>query len=653
MNQTNRHILFNCRVIFFLIIISAFIYGNLNAQGTYGTCSFGKQKTLSGFNRHQALNDSTIDIKYYKLYIDIRLNPDLIYGRTTVAGIYKNSSSQFFTLDLSDSLIVDSVKSFNNLITFSHSSNSLLINLPGAASFSVDIFYHGHPAETGFGSFVFGNSHSGRSIWSLSEPFGASDWFPCKNTPSDKADSSDIWVKCPSNLTAVSNGVLVETVTNPDSTKTYKWKSRYPIANYLLSIAVSNYAQYTNYFRYTSQDSMPVMNFIYPEDLNSVIPVVSKTPLMLGIFSSKYGMYPFINEKYGHSQFGEMGAMEHQTATSIGVFNDDIVAHELAHQWFGDKITCRDWQNIWLNEGFATYSECIFREAYHGVEDFKQYVYFKMIDAKKARGTIYVQDVSSVSEIFNAYRSYAKGAMVLHMLRGVTGDSVFFRILKSYVSDTALAYRTAVTSDFQRVSESVSGMSLVYFFSEWIYGENYPDYTINWSFAELQGELYNVNLKITQKANTNPQFFIMPFDLKINTSYGDTLFRFVNNQPVQSYSINVKGKPFVLTFDPDNKILKDKRGDGSIEVVSFNLAQNFPNPFNPSTTINYEIVSYVNVKVSVYDVLGRIVSLLVNEKQKPGKYTVKFFGDKLASGVYFYKIEAGDFLDTKKMMIIR
>ncbi len=554
-------------------------------------------------------------------------------------------------------MIVDSVKYNGSIIGFNHSRNRISFQPVKSkiknTNFSILIYYRGIPVPTGFGSFIFGNNDKTPVIWSLSEPYGASDWFPCKNTSSDKADSSEVWIKCYSLYSGISNGILVEVVNNLDSTKTYKWKSSYPIANYLLSVAITNYSLYTNYFRYSKSDSMPVKHYMYPEAIDTLKPILDKTVKMLEIFSKKFGIYPFITEKYGHAQTGMGGAMEHQTITSIGVVNEYIIAHELGHQWFGDKITCRNWHHIWLNEGFATYSECIYVEEIYGKAKYMNYINERMFDAKKAIGTIYVQDVNSLYEIFNPYRSYAKGGIVLHMLRGVVGDSLFFKILKEYSSDTSVAYKTAVTEDFKNIAERVSGIQLDYFFNQWIYGENYPIYYANWSYTQKENEIYNINLILNQKQNSNPQFFTMPIEIKVNTSIGDTTLLFFNNSITQIFNFEVKGLPKLLTIDPENKILKDKYGDAPIEIVGYSLEQNFPNPFNPNTTIRYEVAGFVDVKIVIYDVLGRKQVTLINEKQKPGKYEIKFSGENFSSGIYYYKIEAGNFTDVKKMVLIR
>ncbi|MBS1519021.1 MAG: T9SS type A sorting domain-containing protein [Bacteroidetes bacterium] len=608
-------------------------------------------------------SDTSINVNYYGLDLVINYQPDLLTGIVSIqfTGAVNGISGVFF--DLSNNLTVDSVLHDNSSLVFDHVMDRVNISLPSQINsgdvFKVKIYYHGVPVPTGFGSFIFGANGDIPSIWTLSEPFGSSDWFPCKNTVSDKADSSDVSVTCRSDLTAVSNGVLISASDNGNGTKTYSWHNSYPIAVYLISLAISDYSQYNGYFRYSEKDSMPVFNFIYPENLDGLKTQLDKTYGMLEFFSGKFGLYPFIREKYGHAEFGRIAGMEHQTVSSMGVFNDNIMAHELTHQWFGDKISCGSWENIWLNEGFATYGEALYNEYLYGKSGYDEFIKYRMADAKRATGSVYVQDVNSVSQIFNGDRSYAKGCAVLHMLRGITGDSVFFAILKSYSSDTNYAYKTAVTADFMNTAESVSGHDLDYFFSEWIYGENFPKYNVDWTTEMISSSVYNAKINILQETNTSPPFFTMPVNIKIFLQNGDTTFTVFNNSQYQSFDFTVKGKPINFRIDPDNLILKEVRGEDIIPV-SFSLSQNFPNPFNPSTTITYQLGRPSFVSLKIYDITGREVRDLINGSQREGNYRIEFNSSGLASGVYFYKLEAGAsdkinfyFRETKKMILLR
>jgi aminopeptidase N len=620
--------------------------------------------------------DSTFDVTYYKLNLTLTSKPNYLTGIVTVSGKMLQASSKIF-LDLQDTLIVDSILSGSNRLNFTHTNAKLNIDLGKdynvGENFSIDVYYQGVPGASGFGSFEFStHGNNEPAIWSLSEPYGASDWWPCKDTPADKADSSDVWVTCNSGLIAVSNGTLEKVVSNLNDTKTYEWKNSYPIAQYLISIAVSDYSIYTLYYHYNKTDSMPVINYIYPENLDTLKDDLNKTISMLKIFSNLFGQYPFVTEKYGHAEFGWNGGMEHQTCASVGAFTEDVLSHELSHQWFGDKITCKDWQDIWLNEGFATYCAGLFREFYHGDSSYVSYINSLIPGAKQAVGSIYVQDISSVNQIFDGDRTYNKGAMVLYMLRGIAGDSIFFKILKTYANDPSLIYNVATTQDFENVADSVYGSSLSYFFDEWIYGENYPKYTVTWDYQQENNNSYRVTLQIDQQINPNPAFFIMPIQIKISSTLGDTLVEIFNNQQNQQFVFNINGRPMSLIFDPNNLILRDTTNatTGILEKhqdFSFTLEQNYPNPFNPTTIIKYSIPANNNsisgeasgglVTLKIYDILGRLVSTLVDESKQPGTYEVKFPSDgsksNLSDGIYFYKLTYGNYSIAKKMVFLK
>ena len=630
-------------------------------------CSESRKKEFKSQNSFTGdyPGDSTIDVTYYKLILKVTTTPDFLNGIVTVNATSLQNGLNTFFLDFEDNMVVDSVLSNGTSLSFSQSNDELHITLDQNANkndnISVVITYHGLPDITGLGSFEFGENQGVPAIWTLSEPYGAKTWFPNKDNPSDKADSSDVWITVADNLTGVSNGDLTETINNGDGTKTYKWRSRYPIAPYLISLAIADYSIYETYYHYSPSESMLVINYIYPQNLNSIKSLLDQTPSMIDIMSGYFGPYPFLKEKYGHAEFGVLAGMEHQTISSMGAFFDGIIVHELTHQWFGDKITCAKWEDIWVNEGFAVYGEALYQEATAGKEAYYDVIKSNMSRAKDAVGTIYVQNINSIDEIFDGDRTYAKGGVVIHMLRGVMGDENFFRTLKAYMSDTSLAYGSATIRDFQHVAETVSGTNLSYFFDEWLYGENYPRYVVDWYYDLIQGNTYQVSVEVKQSVNTLPQFFTMPIDMKINTSLGDTTVRIFNNAQDQIFNFTIEGKPLTLDFDPDNYILKEQSGNTHNVPITYTLAQNYPNPFNPGTTITYELGNVSNVQLNVYDITGRLVSRLVNQKQREGSYVVEFDGSSLASGVYFYRLEAENttvgsdetFTAIKKMILLK
>jgi aminopeptidase N len=605
--------------------------------------------------------DESIDIKYYRLDLQVFLQPNSISGKVRITSSSVVSGLQSVFFDLNNSFTLLSVKINDNNVSFNHSNNKLQVQLDRTYSiqeeFTVDIEYAGVPGTSGFGSFVFSQHNGQPVIWSLSEPYGTSEWFPCKDTPADKADSSDVLIRVPSTLFAVSNGNLIEVIDNGDQTKTYKWKNSYPIAHYLISVAISNYHEYLTHFNYTQTDSMPVVHYIYPENFSSYKTNLDKTISMLEIFTDTYGEYPFIREKYGHAECGFSGGMEHQTISSMGAFSETIIAHELAHQWFGDKVTCKDWQNIWLNEGFATYSEGIFLQNFYGDTRFDQFITGKMSQAKLASGSVYVQDISSVSSIFNYNRTYAKGAMILHMLRGIAGDSSFFQILKHYNSQPHLAYNVVTTEDFQIATEAILMKPMGYFFQQWVYGTGYPNYNVNWNYIPAGGELNKINLYITQSSHTNPTHFTMPIQIKIVTSLTDTIITIFNDYQVQDFELIVNGIPQQVILDPNNYILKNATitniDDIKIIPSEFSLEQNYPNPFNPTTTISWQIPGRSAVTLKIFDMLGNEITTLVSEVKESGRYQVEFNSSGLSSGVYFYELKAGDFTSTKKLVVLK
>jgi hypothetical protein len=241
---------------------------------------------------------------------------------------------------------------------------------------------------------------------------------------------------------------------------------------------------------------------------------------------------------------------------------------------------------------------------------------------------------------------------------------MFFDIMRAYSDDPTVKYSVAVTEDFQDIAETVYGQSLDYFFQEWIYGENYPKYTVNWSKSLVSGNTYQIDLNIIQNVNVNPSYFTMPIKIKVNTSSGDTVVTVFNDAQDQNFQFEVNGNPQTINFDYGNWILKDLLGVTNTEIlpapVEFSLEQNYPNPFNPGTTIKYTISSKGFVKLKVFNLLGKEVATLVNSEQEAGNYTVDFDASELRSGVYFYSLEsttAGgqdvSFTETKKMLLIK
>ncbi len=654
---------------YIITIIATFLLnGILIPQSGEDYCSGSKiasYQRLNKINQSAYPGDSQIDITYYKLNLNITYNPPYLRGIVTVNGRPAKDKSSSLYLDLRYGFKVNSVKSKGQLLNFSLTSDDRInITLDKTyqnyEEFSIEIDYEGVPFNSGGigGSFVFRTTpYSQQVIWTLSQPYGAKDWWPSKDTPGDKADSSDVWITADPYFVSVSNGVLKEVVTNQDGTKTYKWKNHYPISNYLISLAMTNYYEYQTQFEYEPGKFMPVVHYVYPEVFASQQTNLDRTNDMLRIYSEMFGPYPYPKEKYGHAQCGFGGGMEHQTISSMGGFGESLVAHELAHQWFGDKVTCKNWENIWLNEGFATYSDKLYHQKKYGDVTFMNQMNTVLNSAKTSSGTIYVQNINSVSEIFSSARSYNKGAAVLHMLRGIIGDDKFFQTLKEYLAEPGLSYNVAVTQDFQRIAERVSGQNLNYFFQQWIYGASYPKYTFGWRTEQISGNSYNLIVRAKQQSNTNPLFFTMPIQIYYSTPFETKTITVFNDQQEQGWVIPVNGNPNSVQFDPNNWILKDVLAITSLNEesipVEFALFQNYPNPFNPNTVIGFQLPVGSYTQLKVFDILGREVAKLVDEYRQAGSYKETFHEKSLPGGIYFYSLKAGNFSSTKKMILLK
>jgi aminopeptidase N len=506
------------------------------------------------------LASSSIDAKYYRLNLRITTSPQYLYGTMTMNALSTVDNISSVTLDLMNSLTVDSVKVDGVKTGSVQQTSTVTITLDRAYNagemIHLQVFYRGVPGSSGFGSFEFSSHNSVPWVWTLSEPYGAKDWWPCNDHPSDKADSADILVTCDSSYKVGSNGKLLSVINNHNGTSTHHWQTHYPISTYLICIAITNYAQFSNWFHYSSSDSMEVLNYVLPEHLASAQAGLPNAVTGLQIFSDLFGLYPFINEKFGHAEFGWGGGMEHQTMTYLTGFGEWLVIHELAHEWFGDMITCRTWPDLWLNEGFATYLEVLYNEKKYGTASYWGEMPGIMSYAKNATGSVYLQDTSSVGYMFDGARVYDKGAAVLHMLRHVLGDTVFFHSMYDYANDPELKYGTAITRDFQHVCETTSGVDLNYFFDEWIFGEKFPQYKYGWTIDSTMGG-FSVIIGVNQTTGTsNPAFFTMPIDFKISASGWDTTVVLLNNQVSQTFIVNVSHRPLSVSLDPEGWIMK-------------------------------------------------------------------------------------------------
>ncbi len=456
---------------------------------------------------------------------------------------------ELLELDLAQNMVVDSVLVGAASSTFQRSGNMLEIAVPVVApgvTFHTTIFYQGSPIDDGFGSFSFATHNDLPLVATLSEPFFARNWWPCKDHPSDKADSVDLHITADSRLKVASNGSLRSIVNNGNGTSTTHWHESYPIATYLVSLAIADYEHYADTF-YHADGAMPVDFYILSGNVERLRANNNLVVDMLEFFTTVFGEYPFIREKYGHAQFLFGGGMEHQTCTSLGAFHDWVIAHELAHQWWGDMITCGTWHDIWLNEGFARYSEALWIEHKGGAPAYHQY----MNSLIRLDQQVYVEDTSDVFVIFDRV-VYDKGALVLHMLRYLLGDDDFFAILTAY-AESSHKYGTATTGDFQAICEQVSGHDLTDFFHQWVYQPAIPDYRFGYYAYETDSG-WVTDLRLDQVQTAYP-LFRTDIDVRFAGAFDSVTIRLTNDRKGQNYRFLLPFAPLQCRLDPDNWIV--------------------------------------------------------------------------------------------------
>jgi aminopeptidase N len=579
-------------------------------------------------------NNSLTDVIYQRM--EWQVDPAIRYISGKVTTYFKSKTELLETIrfDLSDSLTVDSVIIRNTSTPFSHQNNKINIELPEPLLFnkldSVSVFYHGIPPKSESGSFET-SSHGPEFtpvLWTLSEPYGAMEWWPCKQSLADKIDSIDVIVTTPEEYKTASNGILVSEQVN-DITKTMHWQHRFPIATYLVAIAVTNYERYSDFLKMENGDSIEILNYVYPEDLEDA---KNKTPVtveIMQLYQNLVGNYPFAAEKYGHAQFGWGGGMEHQTMSFMGSLGYGLIAHELAHQWFGDYITLGSWQDIWLNEGFATYLTGL---SYEYIETdwwpvWKQ-VYSDQVK-QEPDGAVYVTDTTSVSRIFSSRLSYAKGAYLLHMLRWVIGNDAFFQGIKNYFTDPKVANDFARSEDVIQHFEQVADTCLTEFFNDWLYGEGYPVYSAGFKPTDDGKTLITLGQSTTHES---VDFFEMPVPVRLyNTGQTDSLdVRLDHTSNQQQFTINTDFHVAGLVIDPDLWLISEtEQIVGIPNQFSTQTIAVFPNP--ATTEISLQIPSGKQITgIRIFDINGTEVKHFSTQLEKlhisdlaPGVYLLK------------------------------
>jgi len=567
-----RNFAISCVFFFLLLFVSGKITAQINSDSALEEISTIEKKSFTrllagnGVTREQAyagtVASNNFDVNFYRCEWQVDPNIRFIKGKVT-SYFAITSSADKIVFDLSDTLTVDSITWHGSQIAFQKiGGDGLQLQFPfilnAGQKDSVSIYYNGVPRDfASYRPFTQATTtpiqYGGDPIiFSLSEPFGAKEWWPCKNGLNDKADSIDIIITNPAVYQASSNGLMVqETIDNGN--KTSIWKHRYPIASYLVAFAVTKFAVLKDTVMIGGKP-MDLIDYAYPAQIivdyfNAQRPL---TKSALSLFGKLFGDYPFAKEKYGFTSFESGGGMEHQTNSFVIGPTTTLIAHETTHQWFGDKITCAGWQHIWLNEGFATYGQVLYNQ-YNALANYKPLLKrYNDYITSLPDGSVSVSDTTDASRIFSSRLSYDKGCYLLHMLRWKLGDSVFFSGIRRYLNDPLLKYGYAKTADLQRNLEQESGKSLSAFFEKWFYGEGYPVYQVEWR----QDSGNNVLVKINQTtSHPSVTFFDMPIPVQFKNSSRDTILVFDHVKNGQSFVANPGFTADTAIFDPDLWIL--------------------------------------------------------------------------------------------------
>jgi aminopeptidase N len=583
------------------------------------------------------INTSNYDVTYHRFDWTIDPAVAFISGIVTTTFTAKDDLSTI-TFDLTDNMTVSNVTQNGSSISYTQNTNDELVItlsqtlLQGEAS-TVKITYSGNPVSSGFGSFEQTTHNGAPVIWTLSEPYGAKGWWPCKQDLNDKIDEIDVYITAPQQYVSVSNG-LEQSQISSGGFKTTHFKHQYPIPAYLIAIAVTNYTVYSHQVA-NNGNPFDIVNYVYPENFAYAQANTGVTVDIMNLFTQLFEEYPYANEKYGHAQFGWGGGMEHTTVSFMGSFSRGLIAHELAHQWFGNKITCGSWKDIWLNEGFATYLAGLTIESLDGQTSFKNWRINTVNSITSSPvGAVYLSDsdTTSVSRIFNGRLSYNKGAMVLHMLRKKLGDTQFFQGMKDYLANPNLAYNYAKTPDFISNMEAASGQNLTEFFNDWIYNQGYPTYTINW--YQPQDDQIKITVNQTQ-SHASVSYFEAPIPIRINSvgGSGNVLELVLNN--------TYNGEEFLYTtnfivrgveIDPDTHLVSRNNSAtlGLQDVLSEPEFSIYPNP--ASTTLFIEKPANILIEnITVFNVLGQVENLITNEE--------KIEVSQLIPGFYYMRIQ--------------
>ncbi|MCZ2083337.1 MAG: T9SS type A sorting domain-containing protein [Flavobacteriales bacterium] len=630
---------------FYSILILLIFFSRFTAQETLEHQSLIESE-LSSYQKKSDFNVNPNTLNYDLQYqrMEVSLDPAVTYisGSVTSHFLSKESMSAIY-FDFTNQIPVSEVTYHGLSLAFQQlSTKELKIDFPNSIPNntldSLTVHYSGVPDNIGRTYFYVGQQNGSPVLSTLSEPYGAQNWFPTKQSMNDKIDRFDFKITTPDQYSVAANGLLKSETLLSGNRKLTFWRTQYPMAAYLAGLSIGDFVKFNDTI---GNESFPYVNYLYSDTSTNpaVLDNLEWTKEAMAILETHFGPYPFANEKYGHMQFAVSGVgMEHQTMSSMDSFGKAGIVHELSHQWFGDKITCGSWNDAWLNEGFAIFSEyVVYEKNMMTPTEFLNHLQFHLNSITSLPGgSVYIKDsnLGDISTIFNGRLTYQKGGFVLRMLQWILGDDEFFQMMRDYASNPNFAYKYATTENFKNQIHTSTGKDFTDFFNDWVYGEGYPSYVIKWNQPIANQE---INFLISQtQSHSSVNFFEMPLPIKITGTNGEVLNLVLNNtQNNQRFSEMINFKVASVSFNDELRIIeKNSTVNFDPSLLKTNSSQKqevllFPNPVK--NEINFKGI-LTQTSYEIYSVDGRLIT---KGNYNPGTL-IKVSNLKI--GIYFIKI---------------
>jgi len=633
-----------------------------------------------------ALDDVySYDVEHYYITLDLTDTTGFtLTGSVVMTATAQENNFSEIIIDLHDQLEITEMTytgggSTNYVLDLENEVNRIgmrvYVTIPSALSmddeFVIETVYAGSMIHqvTPNGWYDNGLLHgydSGKvNLYTLSEPEESRFWWPNKNIPGDKATTNmdlTVW----DYQIGTSNGSLEEVVVNGDK-KTYKWLESFPVSNYLVAIAVYPYEQHDD--TYTSIDgntTMPVTSYLFPGEYSgSNATNIDNVPEMIEALAERFGEYPYLSEKYAMVTMAQSGGMEHQTISTMGGYYESVVIHELGHMWFGDQITCKTWNDTWVNEGGATYLQGIWEEHQYGMSGLQNYMSGIKNSALGSYNPLNAQSYALTGDI------YYKGAWIYHMVRGILGDEEFFATMEYILNESEYSYNSISGEEYILALGAHSGLNFDWFWEQWINHGSHPEYTYATNVSSTSdGSVIDIQIGQEQSTSGTGTLYQMPIQVKIDFTDGSDTLLVIENDAViyQTFSYSFEkqiASNNYFELDPEGWILCEKRqisfssidGNENLTNAKFQLSNNYPNPFNGYTNINF--VSNVSSEVTfvVFNQAGQEVYNKNLTAVAGIKNNISFNAAGFNSGVFYYQIKdtnSGNLLSpVKKMLYVK